>query len=129
MCEKTLAVASPRVFPSWRKKRPRRGIMQYVGFVLLGLAIIGGIAAFLQIAKGKKILAAPFKKTGEVASNPQAGDAKGLVSCEGDVKAASPLTSPCTNQPCVYYEYKLEREVEESTLTENGTKKTKKWQT
>jgi hypothetical protein len=103
--------------------------MQYAGFALLVLAVIGVLAGLLQIAKGKKILAAPFKKTGEVASNPQAGDAKGLVSCEGDVRVVQPLTSPCKNQPCVYYEYKLEREVEESTLTENGTKTTKKWQT
>jgi hypothetical protein len=103
--------------------------MQYVGFVLLGLAVIGVIAALLQIAKGKKILAAPFRKTGEIASNPQAGDAKGLVSCEGDVKIATPLTSPCKSEPCVYYEYKLERQVEESTLTESGTTKSKKWVT
>ncbi len=103
--------------------------MQYVGFVLLGLAVAAVLGALPQIAKGKRILAAPFRRTGEIAVDPQAGDAKGLVSCEGDVRAAVPLTSPCAGQPCVYYEYKLEKEVEQSTLTENGTRTSKKWVT
>jgi hypothetical protein len=103
--------------------------MQYVGFALIVIALIAGVAGLLQFLKGKKLLAAPFRKTGEVASNPQSGDAKGLVSVEGDVRAAQPLTSPVTNTPCVYFEHKIEHEVEESTLTEQGTKTSKKWKT
>ena len=103
--------------------------MQYFGFFLLALFAVGLAAAFLQIAKGKKILAAPFRKTGEAASNPQAADAKGLVSCEGEIRVQQPLMAPCSNRPCVYYEYKLEREYEKSTLTEQGSKTSKHWET
>lgn len=96
--------------------------MQYLGFFLILLAIGGLVFGFLQHTKMKKILAAPFKKTGEVASNPQAGDAKGVVSCEGAVQVQQPLVAPCSGKPCLYYEIKVERMWEKTVNTENGTK-------
>lgn len=96
--------------------------MQYLGFFLLAVAIIALIVGVMQQLKAKKILAAPFKKTGEVASNPQAGDAKGLVSCEGAIQAQQPLTAPCSGKPCVYYEIEVVRMWEKSVQTENGMK-------
>ena len=40
----------------------------------------------MQHLTGKKILAAPFRKTGEIAANPAFADAKGIVSCEGAIE-------------------------------------------
>lgn len=96
--------------------------MQYFGFFLLALAIGGLVFGFLQRSKMKKILAAPFKKTGEIASNPQVADAKGTVSCEGAIQVQQPLIAPCSGKPCVYYEIKVERMWEKTVNTENGTK-------
>ncbi len=96
--------------------------MQYFGFFLLALAIGGLVFGFLQRSKMKKILSAPFKKTGEIASNPQVADAKGTVSCEGAIQVQQPLVAPCSGKPCVYYEIKVERMWEKTVNTENGTK-------
>jgi len=96
--------------------------MQYLGFFLLALAIGGLVFGILQRSKMKKILAAPFKKTGEIASNPQVADAKGTVSCEGAIQVQQPLVAPCSGKPCVYYEIKVERMWEKTVNTENGTK-------
>jgi hypothetical protein len=96
--------------------------MQYLGFFLLALVIGGLIFGLLQRSKMKKILSAPFRKTGEIASNPQAGDAKGTVSTEGAIQLQQPLIAPCSGKPCVYYEIKVERMWEKTVATENGTK-------
>jgi hypothetical protein len=101
--------------------------MQYFGYLLLAIFVAGIIGGLLQRAKGQALLAAPFKRTGEAASNPQAGDAKGTVSVEGQVACQQPLRGPQSGQPCIYFHYKLEEEFEKSTLTEQGTKTTKEW--
>jgi hypothetical protein len=97
-----------------------------MGILLLvvGLAVLGfGVA---QHFKGKRILAAPFKKTGELAKNPVSEDPKGAMSLEGKVvPPAQALLSPCSKQPCLYYEVKIERIYEKSETTEDGTKTTK----
>jgi E3 Ubiquitin ligase len=103
--------------------------MQYVGYLLLVLSLVGIVIAILQMMKGKKIGSAPFHKTGEIRQNPQIGGATGLVSSEGQIQAQQPLMAPCSNKPCVYFHVKIEREVEKSTLTEDGTKTTKSWET
>lgn len=103
--------------------------MQYLGFFLLLLFVVGVVVALLMRAKGNKILAAPFKGTGEAASNPQAADAKGGISVEGNVACQQPLRGPQSGQPCIYFEYKLEEEITKSKLTENGTQTTKEWKT
>ena len=101
--------------------------MMYLGFVMVGLGLIVVIAGLLQRGKMKKILAAPFKKTGEIASNPSVADAKGLVSCEGAVSAQQPIVAPCSNTQCVYYELKVEKQVEESKMTDKGLQTSRTW--
>ena len=103
--------------------------MQYLGFFLVALAVVGLVIGLLQRSKMKKILAAPFKKTGEIASNPQAGDAKGTVSTEGAIQVQQPLIAPCSGKPCIYYEIKVERNWEKQVNTENGVKTEKGWST
>ena len=56
--------------------------MQYLGFFLIFVALIAGVVGLMQHLKMKKILAAPFKKTGEAASG-QGADAQGRISTEG----------------------------------------------
>jgi hypothetical protein len=101
--------------------------MQYFGFFLLVVAVVGVIVALLQRSKGQKLAAAPFVKTGEAASNPQAADAKGIISVEGQIACQQPLRGPQSGQPCIYFHYKLEEEHTKSKLTERGTETTKEW--
>jgi hypothetical protein len=93
------------------------------------LLIVGlGILAFglMQHLKGKRILAAPFKKTGDIARNPVSEDPKGAMSTEGKVLApAQPLLSPASKTPCLYYELKIERIYEKTETTQDGTKTVK----
>ncbi len=96
--------------------------MQYLGFFLVVVALVLVLVGFLNQRKAGKILAAPFKKTGEIAQNPQVADAKGTVSCEGAIVVQQPLTAPCSGKPCVYYEVELVRSWEKSVQTENGMK-------
>ncbi|MEO7328660.1 MAG: GIDE domain-containing protein, partial [Minicystis sp.] len=96
--------------------------MQYLGFFLIVVAIVGIIYGILQQMKAKKILAAPFKKTAEVASNPQAADAKGLISCEGAIQTQQPVMAPCSGRPAVYVEIEVVRLWEKYVQTENGMK-------
>jgi hypothetical protein len=103
--------------------------MMYLGIVMLVVGVIAVLIGFLQKSKAKKILAAPFKKTGEIAANPSVADAKGRVSAEGNMVVPQPLTAPCTNTPVVYYEIEVERQWEKSVLTENGTKTERGWKT
>lgn len=92
------------------------------GFVLiLGLGALAFAIAFHL--KGKRILAAPFKKTGELLKNPVSEDAKGAMSTEGRVlPPETPLYSPASKQQCLYYEIKVERLWEKTVTTEDGTK-------
>ncbi len=101
--------------------------MMYLGFVMIGLGVIFAIVGLLQRGKMNKILAAPFKKTGEIASNPQAGDAKGMISCEGAIQTQQPIMAPCSNSQCVYYELKVEKQVEESKMTDRGLQTSRTW--
>ena len=92
--------------------------------LLVGLAVLGfGLA---QHFKGKRILAAPFKKTGDIARDPTSSDPKGLMSTEGSVQApAQTLLSPCTKTACLYYEVKIDRLWEKTEQTQDGAKTTK----
>lgn len=97
-----------------------------MGIVLLvvGLAVLG--FGLMNHLKGKRILAAPFKGTGELAKNPVSPDPKGAMSTEGKVvPPAEALLSPCTKQPCLAYEVKIERLYEKSETTQDGTKTVK----
>jgi len=96
--------------------------VQYLGFFLVVVALGGLVFGLLQHLKGKKILAAPFKKTGEIAQNPGVADAKGIVSCEGNVVAQQPAIAPCSGTPCIYYEIEVIQEWEKHVVTEDGSK-------
>ena len=96
--------------------------MQYLGFFLVFIALIAIVFGLLQHLKGKKILAAPFKKTGEIAQNPAVADAKGIVSCEGAVAAQQPAFAPCSGTPCVYFEIEVIQEWSKHVITEDGSK-------
>ncbi|MBX7101210.1 MAG: E3 ubiquitin ligase family protein [Myxococcaceae bacterium] len=91
---------------------------------MVGLGVLGfGLWNHL---KGKRILAAPFKGTGELAKNPTSDDPKGAISTEGAVKApAQQFLSPCSKTPCIYYEVKIERLWEKTETTQDGTKTVK----
>jgi len=96
--------------------------VQYLGFLLVGLALVGFLVGLVQRSKGKKILAAPFKRTGEIAQNPGVADAKGIVSCEGAVNVQAPAYAPCSGTPCLYYEVEVVQEWSKSVVTEDGAK-------
>ncbi len=92
--------------------------------LLIGVAVLG--FGLMQHFKGKRILAAPFKKTGELSKNPSSPDPKGAMSTEGKVvPPAEELLSPCTKQPCLAYEVKIERLYEKTETTQDGTKTVK----
>jgi hypothetical protein len=96
--------------------------VQYLGFFLVFIALIALVFGLLQHLKGKKILAAPFRKTGEIAQNPAVADAKGIVSCEGAVAAQQPAFAPCSGTPCVYFEIEVIQEWSKHVITEDGSK-------
>lgn len=96
--------------------------MQYVGFVLVFLGFVGLLIGLLQHLKGKKILAAPFRRTGEIAQNPGVADAKGTISCEGNVVAQQPAIAPCSGTPCIYFEIEVVQKWRRTVITEDGTK-------
>jgi hypothetical protein len=92
--------------------------------MIVGLAALG--FGFLQHLKGKKILAAPFKKTGEIAKNPVSSDPKGMMSTEGTVVAPkTPVLSPLSKTACLYYEVAITRRWEKTEQTQDGAKTTK----
>jgi E3 Ubiquitin ligase len=96
--------------------------VQYLGFILVFVALVALVIGLLQHLKGKKILAAPFRKTGEIAANPAVADAKGIVSCEGAIEAQQPAIAPCSGKPCVYFEIELIQEWTKHVVTEDGHK-------
>lgn len=91
--------------------------MQYVGFLVMVLALVAVAVGFLQRRKLGKIIATPFKKTGEAAG------VGGDVSCEGEVQAITPLNAPCSGRPCLYYEIEIKQTWEKQVRTADGTKK------
>jgi hypothetical protein len=92
--------------------------------MVVALAVVG--FGLFQHLKGKRILAAPFKKTGDLARDPTSPDPKGAVSTEGAVVApAQALLSPCSKTPCLYYEVKVERLYEKEEKTQDGWKTVK----
>jgi E3 Ubiquitin ligase len=92
--------------------------------LIVGLAVLG--FGLFNMMAAKRVLAAPFKKTGDLAKNPVSEDPKGAMSTEGKVIApATPLLSPSSKQPCLAYELKIERLYEKTETTQDGTKTVK----
>jgi hypothetical protein len=100
--------------------------MLYVGLGMLGFGLLVVIGGLVTRNKLGKILAAPFRRTGELARDPMLAAAP-QVSCEGAVRAAQPMYAPCSKQPCVYFEVKVEKYVEETKVTDRGPQRSKTW--
>ncbi|MBL8954312.1 MAG: hypothetical protein JNK82_26275 [Myxococcaceae bacterium] len=97
-----------------------------MGLIVLVIALAALGFGFLQHLKGKRILAAPFKKTGDIARDPTSSDPKGALSTEGKVSPpAQALLAPCSKTPCLYYEVKIERLYEKEEKTQDGWKTVK----
>jgi hypothetical protein len=94
--------------------------MHGLGILLLLVSVATVIYALLQRRKANKIAGAAFHKTGQLASNPALGGGKGLVSAEGTAMPQGPFVAPCSGQPCVYYEVKVQRVWEKTVKKESG---------
>jgi hypothetical protein len=94
--------------------------MMYLGFLLLAIAVAAIVVGIIQRGKMKRILAAPFAKTGQALAS---ADAKGQVSFQGTVQPAQQLLAPVSGQPCLYYEIEIKQEWEKHVQTEDGSKK------
>ena len=100
--------------------------MSVLGWFLSFAGFVGLIVGLLQMLKGKKMNAVPFRAPTEIAQlGPGAADAKGLVSTEGTVHPHGLLTAPMSGKPCLAFEITIERKWEKTERTENGTSTTK----
>ena len=95
-----------------------------MGFLMLAIAVIAVIYAFVMKSKGNRILAAPFHKTGE--AKVANADPKGMISVEGKVHVEQALLSPCTNTPCLSYEVEILRDYEKESVGSDGKTSTSK---
>jgi hypothetical protein len=95
--------------------------MAILGIILIVAALAAVVFGFLQHRAAKKLLAAPFHKTGQVAADPSLADAKGLISFEGDVQPLQQLVAPVSGRPCLYFEVEVERLWKKWEVTENGS--------
>jgi hypothetical protein len=99
--------------------------VSYFGWFLAVCGLVGVIFGLMQMLKGKKMGTVPFKKPSEIAQQGmQAGDAKQMVSTEGQVnQGPQPLVAPMSGQQCLAYEITVERKWEKFERTENGEQK------
>jgi hypothetical protein len=97
--------------------------MQPLGFVLVGLGMIGIIFVLVTVRRIKKLHATTLHKTGELATNPAIAGPKGEVSAEGAVVVMQPFIAPVSGKPALYYEITIKRKWEKVVNTENGRKR------
>ncbi len=96
--------------------------MSVLGWFLSLIGLVGLVVGLLQMLKGKKLNAVPFRAPAQIAQmGPGAADAKGLVSTEGAVGQQGLLTAPMSGRPCLAFEITVERKWEKTERTENGT--------
>jgi hypothetical protein len=94
------------------------------GSLLLAIAFIAGIYWLIMARKAGKIRDVPFRKPSEIQQQgPASADAKGQVSCEGQVQG-QPLIAPASGQPCLYWEFELVRQWEKHSTDSNGNRTT-----
>jgi E3 ubiquitin ligase len=94
------------------------------GGLLLAIGFIAAIYWFIMARKAGKIKSVPFRKPSEIAAQgPASADAKGQVSCEGQVQG-QPLIAPASGQPCLYWEFELVRQWEKYSTDSNGNRTT-----
>lgn len=96
--------------------------MSVLGWFLAFCGFVGLVVGLLQMLKGKKLNAVPFRAPSQIAQlGPGAADAKGLVSTEGAVSQQGLLTAPMSGKPCLAFEITVERKYKTTERTENGT--------
>jgi len=88
----------------------------YIGIIIAGVGLVLALGGFIVRRTASRLLAAPVFKTGDLVR------ANGAASVEGAVRAQQPLTSPCTNTPCVYYQVTIEKKVKEQRGGQTQTK-------
>lgn len=94
------------------------------GAILLAIGFIAAIYWFIMARKAGKVKNVPFRKPSEIQQQgPASADAKGLVSCEGQVQG-QPLIAPASGQPCLYWEFELVRQWEKHSTDSNGNRTT-----
>ena len=94
------------------------------GGLLIAIGFLAAIYWFIMARKAGKIKNVPFRKPSEIAAQgPQSADAKGQVSCEGQVQG-QPLIAPASGQPCLYWEFELVRQWEKHSTDSNGNRTT-----
>jgi hypothetical protein len=94
------------------------------GGLLLAIGFIAAIYWFIMARKAGKIKSVPFRKPSEIQQQgPASADAKGQVSCEGQVQG-QPLIAPASGQPCLYWEFELVRQWEKYSTDSNGNRTT-----
>lgn len=95
--------------------------MSVLGWFLAFVGFVGLVVGLLQMLKGKKLNAVPFRAPSQIAQlGPGAADAKGMVSTEGAVAQQGLLVAPMSGRPCLAYELTINRKWEKSEMTENG---------
>ena len=93
--------------------------MSVLGWFLSLIGLVGLVVGLLQMLKGKKLNAVPFRAPAQIAQmGPGAADAKGLVSTEGAVGQQGLLTAPMSGRPCLAFEITVERKWEKTERTE-----------
>lgn len=96
-------------------------MLQGIGILLIVLALIAFIVWFFNNRKAGKIRTVPFKRPSEIAQQGMnAGDAKQMVSCEGQV-TGQPIQAPMSGQPCVYWEIDVTRGYHTTTTNSDGS--------
>ena len=94
------------------------------GGLLIAIGFLAAIYWFIMARKAGKIKNVPFRKPSEIAAQgPASADAKGQVSCEGQVQG-QPLIAPASGQPCLYWEFELVRQWEKHSTDSNGNRTT-----
>jgi hypothetical protein len=95
-----------------------------IGGLLVAIAIIALIYWLIQAKKAGKIRDVPFRKPSEIAQQgPAVADAKGLVSCEGQVQG-QPVMAPMSGQPCLFWEIEITRVWEKYSTDSSGNRTT-----
>ena len=97
--------------------------MHGFGILLVVLSVLSVIYGLMQRRKANKIAGAAHHTTGELASNPAiGGGGKQVVSAEGTAQPQGQFVAPCSGQPCVYYEVRVDRMWEKQVKSESGYK-------
>ncbi len=97
-----------------------------MGVLLLVVGLVALAFGFVQQLKARRILAAPFQKTGDIVADPISKDPRGMMSTQGTVVPPKvQVLSGLSKTPCLYYEVVITRRWEKQERTQNGYKTVK----